>query len=78
MWCDWDNFDLFFTCGSERIVRRVIVLPETQLLERILSRDFGCVHVLSRMKAQVLLNAPDVKKDGVASFKFMDEIFGEF
>lgn len=68
------NFGLTF--DSERIISRVIVLKEKQLLEKILDRDFSCIYAISKMKAQIILDTPEVKRAGISAFRFMDDILG--
>lgn len=71
------HFDfIFYIFDSERIVSRVIVLKEKQILEKILDHDFSCVYAVSKMKAQILLDTPEIKTAGISAFRFMDDILG--
>lgn len=41
-----------------------------------MNRDFSCVYAVSKMKAQLLLDTPQVKSAGISAFRFMDDILG--
>lgn len=63
---------------SKRIIERIIVLKEKKFLEMILDHDFSCIYACSKMKAQILLDTPEVKTAGISAFRFMDDILGKF
>lgn len=71
-----DSFTFFSIFDSERILRRIRVIPEKEFLERVLERDFSCICAANRMKAKIILDAPEVKRAGISAFRFMDDIFG--
>lgn len=73
-----EYFHFHISCDSERLNQRINVLKENVLLRMIIDRNFSCVYALSKLKTQIILETPEMRKNGFAAFHIMDDIFGNF
>lgn len=44
----------------------------------IMARNFSVAYAVSKMKAEMLLNSPELKENGVSVYHMVKEIFGKF
>lgn len=42
-----------------------------------MARNFSLAYAVSKMKADMLLNSPELKENGISVFHMMKEIFGK-
>lgn len=68
----------FFTVyRSQRILDKIDVVTEKNLLAELISKNFSAAYAVSKRKADVILNSADLKVHGESVYHMMQEILGK-
>lgn len=59
-----------------RILRKIDVITEKTLLEKLISKNFHAAYAVPKRKADVILNWPDLKVGAISVFNMMREYLG--
>lgn len=67
---------LSFFRSSYRIKRKIVVTSEKNQLDELFSKNFKAAYVTSRRKAEIILDSPDLKENGIPVYHMIRESLG--